>query len=288
VDAAGRNGRDRPPEPADAGESRTMKLKTVTIDGKVYAEVQEDRPVYLADDGKEIAFDAPGTIANIGKLNGEAKANRERAEKAERDLKGFEGIADPEAARKALETVQNIKDGDLISAGKAEEIKAGARKAAEEAVEAAKKTHAEQMAALTGERDTLQTQLYAEKVGGAFGRSKFIADKVAVPTPMLEKTYGGNFKVEDGKLIPYDGNGSKIFSRVRPTEIAEFDEAIEILIAADPYKDHILKGTGANGSQARENQGGGNGKTMSRAEFTKLPPAEQMAKMTKEGITVVD
>ncbi|EKU62129.1 hypothetical protein ACINNAV113_2926 [Acinetobacter baumannii Naval-113] len=36
-----------------------MKLKTVTIDGKVYAEVDGDKPIYIHDDGKEMPHDAP-------------------------------------------------------------------------------------------------------------------------------------------------------------------------------------------------------------------------------------
>jgi hypothetical protein len=43
------------------------------------------------DDGKEVAFDAPATVAKIGQLNGEAKGHRERAEAAESKLKAFEG-----------------------------------------------------------------------------------------------------------------------------------------------------------------------------------------------------
>lgn len=266
-----------------------MKLRTIVIEGKTYAEMQDDKPVYEADDGKVIAFDAPGTVASIGRLNGEAKANRERAEKAEGALKAFDGISDVDAARKALETVANIKDGELISAGKAEEIKAGAKKAAEDAVAAAQKAFTEQLATVTGERDVLQGQLYAEKVGGAFARSKFVAEKVHTPPPMLEKAFGSNFKIEDGKLVPYDGNGGKIYSRVRPTEFADFDEAIEIMISADPYKDHILKGTvGAGGGAANGGPGSGGAKTMARSQFDKLSPAEQHAKMTKEGYTLTE
>ena len=68
-----------------------MKLKTVTIEGKTYAEVNEQGlPLYIHDDGKEVAHDAPQTVATISRLNGEAKINRERYEKAESALKTFE------------------------------------------------------------------------------------------------------------------------------------------------------------------------------------------------------
>lgn len=209
-----------------------MKLKTVTIDGKTFAEVQDGRPLYVHDDGKEVAFDAPGTVATISRLNGEAKGHREAKEAVEAKLKAFEGVEDGEAARKALETVRNIKDGELIAAGKVEEIKAAAKKAAEEQVAAANKAHAEELATTRKERDTLQAQLYDEKIGGSFSRSKFIADKVAIPADLLQAQFGQRFKVEEGRIVAYDQAGNKIFSRVKPGDVADFDEALEVLVDA--------------------------------------------------------
>lgn len=258
-------------------KDQTMKLKTVEIEGKTYAEVQDGKPVFEGDDGKTIAFDAPGTVATITRLNGEAKGHRERAEKAEGALKAFDGITDPVAAKKALETVQSLDQSKLVEAGKVDEIKAAAIKAVED-----------QYKPVIEERDSLKGLLDKEIRGGSFARSKFAEEKVAVPRHMLERTYGDNFKVEDGKLIPYDANGNKIFSRAKPGEIADFDEALELLISADPYKDHILKGDMKGGGGAGQGgQGSGGGKrTMTRAEFSSLPPADQM-KASQEA-TIVD
>lgn len=233
-----------------------MKLKTVTIDGKTFAEVQDGKPLYVHDDGKEVAFDAPGTVATISRLNGEAKGHREAKEAAEAKLKAFEGIEDGEAARKALETIKNIDEGKLIAAGKVEEIKAAAKKAAEEQVAAANKAHAEELATTRKERDTLQGQLYDEKIGGSFSRSKFIADKVAIPADLLQAQFGQRFKVEDGRIVAYDQAGNKIFSRVKPGDVADFDEALEVLVDAYPHRDSILKGSGG-GSGARPTSSGG-------------------------------
>lgn len=257
-------------------KDQTMKLKTVEIEGKTYAEVQEGKPVFIGDDGKEIAFDAPHTVSTINRLNGEAKGHRERAEKAEGSLKAFEGITDPAAAKKALETIQNLDQSKLVDAGKVEEIKAAAIKAVED-----------QYKPVIEERDSLKSLLDKEIRGGSFARSKFAEEKVAVPRHMLERTYGDNFKVEDGKLVPYDANGNKIFSRAKPGEIADFDEALELLIAADPYKDHILKGDVKGGGGAGQGgQGAGGKRTLTRAEFSALAPADQM-KASQEA-TIVD
>jgi hypothetical protein len=247
-----------------------MKLK---LDDQGHVVVQDGRPVYVHDDGKEVAFDAPSTVATITRLNGEAKGHRERAEAAEGRLKAFEGIADGEAARKALELAKNIKDGELIAAGKVEEIKAAAKRAAEDQVAAAAKANAEALKALQSQNETLLGELYQEKIGGSFSRSKFIGEKIAIPPDMVEARFGKAFKVEDGKVVAYDSAGNKIFSRARPGHLADFDEALEALVEHYPYRDQILKASGASGAGSRESNGSGGGKTMTRAEYEANPQA---------------
>lgn len=254
-----------------------MKLKTVEVNGVTYAELQEGKPVYVHEDGKAIGFDAPATVATISRLNGEARSHRERAEAAEKIAKAFEGIEDADAARKALETMKNIKDGDLIAAGKVEEIKAAAKRAAEEQVEAANKQFATDLAKTKSERDALQTQLYDEKIGGSFDRSKFIAEKLAIPGDMAKAQFGKAFRIEDGKTVAYDATGNKIFSRVRPGDLATFDEALETLVENYPYRDQILKGSGASGSGASGGAGNGGKKAYSRAEFNTFDGIKQAA-----------
>lgn len=216
-----------------------MKLKTIEVDGKVYAEVQEGKPVYVEDDGKEVAFDAPHTKATITRLNAEAKSHRERAESAEKIAKAFEGIDDAVAARKALETVANLDAKRLVDAGEIEKVKAEISKAFQAQLDEA-----------TGKAQTFEQQLYAEKIGGSFARSKVIAERLAVPADMVQATFGSRFKIEDGKVVAYDASGNKIFSRSRPGELADFDEALESLVEQYPHKDHILKSSGANGGGA--------------------------------------
>lgn len=216
-----------------------MKLKVVELNGKTFAEIADGKPIYVHDDGKESPFDAAGTVAKIGQLNGEAKSHRERAEAAEKSLKMFEGIEDGEAARKALETVKNIKDGELVNAGKVEEIKTAAKKAAEEQVAAANKSYIEKLKSTEKDRDKYRSDFFEEKIGGAFARSKFISEKASVPPDMLRARFGAAFKIEDGKIIAYDHAGNKIFSRVKAGDVADFDEALETLVDHYPYKDRI-------------------------------------------------
>lgn len=265
-----------------------MKLKTIDVNGATYAAVTDGKPVFVDDAGKEIPFDVAHTTATISRLNGEAKGHRERAEAAEGKLKLFEGIEDAEGARKALETVKNLSAGDLVKADKVEEIKREARAAAEKQVADAAKASAEEIKRLTGERDAFQGQLYTEKVGGAFSRSKFITDKVAVPVDMVQAMFGQRFKVEDNRIVGYDAAGNKLYSRAKPGELAEFDEALETMVDSYAHRDSILKGANQSGSGARPGSGGGSGgKTITRAQFEALPPMQKHSTISS-GVTVVD
>lgn len=256
-----------------------MKLK---LDEQGHVVVMDGKPVYVYDDGKEIPFDAPGTVATITRLNGEAKGHRTAKEEAEAKLKGFEGL-DAEAARKALETVSNLDSKKLIDAGAVEQVKAEA-KAAFDAQLAAVKAQFEPIIA---ERDTLNAKLIDQTVGNAFGSSKFITDKLAVPAQMVKATFGNHFKVEGDALVGYDSSGNKIFSRERPGDVATFDEALHHLVEASPFRDSILKGGGGSGGGAPGGAGNVFGKTLNRTAFTALTPAKQMEHV-KAGGTVAD
>jgi len=241
-----------------------MKLK---LDDKGQAVLQDGMPVYIHDDGKEAPFDAAGTLATIKARNAEAKSHRERAEAAEAKLKAFDGIEDPDVARKALQTVANLDQKKLVDAGQIETVKAEINKAWE-----AKLTDADKRA------KELEQQLYGEIVGGAFARSKYIADKTVLPPDLAQAAFGSRFKVEGGKLKAYDADGNAIFSRKNPGAAADFDEAIEILVDAYPRKDSILRADNRPGSGAAPGGGGGKPgtKTLNRAAFDALGPAERM------------
>lgn len=252
-----------------------MKLK---LDDAGHVVVSDGKPVYLDDGGKEVAFDYPATLQTISRLNGEAKAHRTAKEAAEAKLAAFDGIEDPEAAKKAIQTVANLKDKQLVDAGEVQRVKDEAIKAVRAEFEPVVK-----------ERDTLKSDLTNEKIGGSFARSKFIGDKLVLPGPAAQKIFGDHFKIEEGKVIGYDQSGNKLFSRAKPGEVADFDEAMELLVESYPYKDNILKGTGNKGDGSRGSNGNNNSgaKTLTRAAYDALSPVERGAKM-KEGYTLVD
>lgn len=220
-----------------------MKLK---LDDAGHVVLSDGKPVYLKDDGSEVAFDVVGTTQTIARLNSEAKGHRERAEKAEGALKSFEGIEDPKKALEALATVSNLDAKKLVDAGEIEKVKAEISKAYQAQVDEAVKA-----------RNDIERQLYAEKIGGSFARSKVIAEKLAIPPDLVEARFGGAFSIEEGRVVAKDAHGNKLYSQANPGELAGFDEALEMLVNAYPYKDQILKGTGASGGGASGGGGGG-------------------------------
>lgn len=218
-----------------------MKLK---LDAQGHVVVQDGKPVYVTDDGQEVAFDAAETTAAIKRLNGEAKGHRERAEAAEKALKAFEGI-DPEAAAKALDTVTKLDQKKLIDAGEVDKVRAEITKNWESKLSEAEKA-----------KQALEQQLHNELIGGNFARSKVIAEKLAIPADLVQAAFGSAFKVENGRVVAYDKNGQAIYSKANPSEPAGFDEALLSLVDAYPNKEHILKGSGASGSGAGSSSAG--------------------------------
>ena len=203
-----------------------MKLK---IDEQNHAVLQDGKPVYVHDDGKEVPYDVPQMVTKIGSLNAEAKQQREAKEAVEAKLKSFDGL-DADKAKKALETVANLDAKKLIDAGEVEKVKAEMAKAYETKLS--------------------EAQAETDKVR-EFARSKFIAEKIAVPADMVQAVFAKHFSVsEDGKLQAKDALGNPIYSRVNVGSLADFDEALETLVSSYPNKDSILKGNQSNGSGA--------------------------------------
>jgi hypothetical protein len=247
-----------------------MKLK---LDDQGHAVVEDGKPVFVADDGKTVAFDYPATLATIARLNAEAKGHREEKEALAEKFKPFEGIEDPAKAVKALEIVKNLDDKKLIEAGEVEKVRAEAQAAYEERVKALEKKYQP----ITAERDKFKSSLEQEILGGAFSRSKYILDKLAVPADIVQARFGKSFILEPGnKIVGVDAKGERIFSRARPGEIADFDEALETLVQDYPYRDTIVKGSGASGSGAGGSSTTSGGKrTVSRAQFDAMDPSER-------------
>lgn len=238
--------------------------------------VQNGNPVWVDETGRE------GTVGvdTIGKLNRENKTFRERAEAAENAMKPFEGL-DAEAARKALETVAALGEGGVVDASKLDAMRAQIQQQYEA-----------QIAELSGNLQSVTSQLNNTVLSAAFNSSKFISDNIAVPADLFQASFAKNFKVENGNIIPLDNKGEPIYSKKRFGEIADFEEGISILVDNYANKDRILKAP-SNGGSGSGGQGGtrGAGSVVRRSDFEGMNPADQAAiaaKMSKGEVQIVD
>ncbi len=257
-----------------------MKLK---LDENGNVVVQDGKPVYVNDAGKDIAFDVEGTTNTIARLNGEARAHREEKEAAQLQLKVFAdaGIKDPSEAVKALQTVQSLDQKKLVDAGQLEELKKQLNSSWEE-----------QLTTVRNEREQAVSQLNGERLGNLFQGSKFVQDTIAVPVDMVRAQFGQSFKFEDGKLAAYDASGNRIFSKANPGEPAGFDEALEHLVDSYPHKDSILKSKQNTGTGTHNDTGTGGGpaggsKRVTRQQFDQMSPGDQSS-FSKEGGRIAD
>jgi hypothetical protein len=230
------------------------------MDGDHLALDANGNPIMVLTDGTERVVQGD----TIARLNGEAKQHRERAEAAEAAVQVFKDI-DPAKAREAIEKLGKIDQKLLIDAGEIDKVRGEISQ-----------QYTAQIAEKDGALSKSQERINQLLIDREFGRSDFIASKIAVPREMFEATFGRNFKVENDKVIPYGADGNPIYSLKNAGEYAGVDEAFEILVERYPHKDQILRApdmTGTGGSGNGGNRGGG--RTMRRGEFEKLPAPQQ-------------
>ena len=203
----------------------------------------------------------------------------------------FEGL-DPEAATQGTASkLKDIDDGKLIESGKLDEVRTAAKKEYEARLKQYQDEFGAKEGKLMADREALQGHLNNEIIGGSFARSKFINEKLAMPMDLVQAAFGKNFKVEDGKLVAVDAQGNKMFSRNRPGELADFEEAIGTLVDQYPNRDHILKASGASGSGAAASAGGagsGNGSKKHDAFGIQPTSSDEQMKAVKSGVALTD
>lgn len=250
------------------------------MDGDKIALDGSGNPIYLDASGREMTVDG-GTIS---RLNKEAKDHREAKEKAEGQLAAYtvDGKPlDPAAAKKALETVGKLDAKALIDAGEVDKVK-------EQITGQFTAQIAEKDKALEAANKIISDM----RIDGVFANSEFVRDKLAMPRDFFQDAMRKHFKDENGKVTAYDRAGNPVYSKKRVGELADPDEALELLVEAHPQKDTILKAPQQGGSG--NGGGGGNrggGRTMRRAEFDALDgvaKAQNAALMAKGELTVVD
>jgi hypothetical protein len=226
--------------------------------------VQEGIPVFVDDTGKEAPIDPNQMHQKILELNAESKSRREKLEELGRRLKPVEGIEDVAAfmenATKALETVKNLDDASLVQAGDVERIKSDAKRGMEEVERRLKEQLRAREAELQKELQVRDGHIRKLLISSQFAQHDLFSGtspRTHIPPDVAESYFGKHFDVDDSggnlRVIAKDTNGQVITSR-EPGQFAEpasFAEAMELIFAAYPNKDKLLRagpgGSGAGG-----------------------------------------
>lgn len=219
----------------------------------------DGNPVRIDHTGHEVAVPDSAldeTFSKVSQLVSESMSRKEKIRAMESKLKVFEGIDDLEAwkaeAEKSMSTLKNMEDKKLIDAGEVEKVKEEVAKAMQSKIDELQRNLKDKDAVIQEKENFLHQEL----IGGRFARSQFINDRLAIPVDMVQHRFGANFKVVDGKVVAFDSTGNELFSKNKPGELADFDEALEMIVSAYPHKDAILRGSSASGAGV---QGGGGG-----------------------------
>lgn len=246
--------------------------------------LDENNNIVLKD-GDPIYVDANGVEKTVGvdtiaRLNNEAKEHRIAKEEALSKLKAYEGI-DPQKAREALEMVSKFDANKLIDTGEVDKLKAQITAQFQQ-----------QIVEKDNAFNDLKSKFDNMLVDNLFANSEFIRNNVAVPVDMFEAKFKNNFKVENGEVVAYGYDGSRLMSKTRMGEPATCEEAMQILAESHPNKDVILRATPASGSGAGTGGGSiGGGRYMKRSDFEKLSPSQQAevaGKMRKGELQLTD
>jgi hypothetical protein len=234
--------------------------------------LQDGKPVYVDDEGKEIAFDAPAAMSKIRALNNEAKEHRLKAEdyktKAQTYSEQLQELTskidqyadlDPRKAKRALEKVAKLDAGELLEMEKVEMIKQQLRDEYEDQTaqlktgfEGKEKQYQQELEKYTQTLTQKEQFIYNLLVSNQFATLPFISQQTTMTPDVAATMFGKYFKVEtddtgNTQLVAYL-NGEKILSRTRHGEPASFDEAFKVIWDAYPNKEAYTKTTSGSGS----------------------------------------
>jgi hypothetical protein len=255
----------------------SVKLKT---DENGQAVLAEGKPVYVYEDGKESAFDAPAAMAKISDLNNEAMKHRLRGKEAKEELEAlratFEGL-DPEQARQALETVANLTEEQRNFEEQREKLKTEMQRIYEEREGKLRKSWTDTEKNYKKALQDKENELFTLKVTDQFSNSPFLKDKTILTPDVAARMFGDNFTIEEWngqKRVVGFLNGERIISRERPGDPAGFEEALSVIFDAYPHKTTYLK-TKDGGPDAAGNIQPSHGR-IPTAEFNKMTPRQKL------------
>lgn len=271
----------------------------LALDDNGHVKVTDDgKPIFINDKDKEVPVDVPVMYQKILDLGNESKSNREKLDELKQTFSVLDDIEDVpawvETAKKAIEQVENFNDKDWMKVEKVESLKRQMKDAQATELKQVKKqfetTITDQQVDLE-KKDGIIRKLM---VGNKFAVSPLFAGKdpkTSMTPDVAEAFFGHHFKVEEDEkngnapvVRAYFSNGDPVVS-ARPEsvgELANFDEAIQIIFDQYPNRDQYVP-TGGRGSGA----GGGGGGTAEDDDLSKLQAQYSEAEKTRDTATMI-
>lgn len=273
------------------------KLK-LTEDGA--AVLKDGLPVFVDDSGSETPIDPNQMHQKILQVNAESKSRREKLQEMEARLAPVKDVEDLtsflDEATKAMETVRNLEDAQLVKAGEVEKIKREALQGLELQETKLKSQFQQREESLQKELSRRDQNIRQLLISNRFAQSDLFAGanrRTHLLPDFAEARFGHHFDVvdKDGNLsvVGKDPSGEVIMSKdpKRFGEPADFDEAMEVIFNSYPQKDQLLR-SGPGGSGATGGTEGVTRKTpvaelrRQLAEATKAGRATDMVRLTRE------
>lgn len=249
---------------------KQLKYKT---DDAGHIVVQDGKPLVInVDTGDEELLDINQLLSHIGDLGKEAKKRRETNKTLTEKLHTLE------EAGITLDDLPNF-------VSKVKEVEAVKPKLQGE-VEVIRKQWADEKVQLEGKMKALETKLEQNAIQAAFNSSSYFHGrnaKTVLPAALAYKVLGDRFKYdkEEQRLVATDSKGESLYSSKNPELLATFDEAMEMFLKEEPFKD-LMKFNGASGAGSVSGNNGINSKqseiALAHQEAVKTGDVSQLIK----------
>lgn len=199
--------------------------KQTEIEGKKVVETDSNgNPIWINDDSStEVPVDWKRALDGMASLRNENKIRREKSESLEISLKDLQ---------EKIKMSNSKPDDDKNKISESVQTQISQMKAQFES-ELAKRD------------DNLKNLL----IENAFANSNYIKENLNIPNDIVKTYFEKNFKIIDNKIVGVK-NGIEISSQKRIGELADFEEALEIIINEYSGKNSILKGKNQSGGGA--------------------------------------
>lgn len=230
-------------------------------DGKV--KLEDNKPVYIDKDSKEVAVDPIKMHQKIIDLNAADKQKREKLEGLTAKFSVFDEIEDIEEwhgkAVKAMETVENFNEQDFLKADKVDTMKRQMKEAHDRELKSVKMSFEKAIENLQSDVGKKNGQIHDLLISKSFASCPLFSGEKPTTTltpDVAEAVFAKNFKVkenDDGKLVirAYYDNGEEVYSRADAGEYPGFDEAMQEIFDVYSEKNRYIPsgdpGSGAGG-----------------------------------------